>query len=133
MIITLWRNWKKNRYCFLFYELMKNEKNNRLLIHMYIYIYIHGIKTFFFCMNRIKKMFYIFHRPNTLVVKCGRVFEVVLNFCLERLHHVVISHGYARSNRWCQWHELFRTYIPVNFCNRVSGLEEYYSIDMGPS
>ena len=26
---------------------------------------------------------------------------VVLNFYLERLHHVTISHDKARSNRWC--------------------------------
>ena len=41
---------------------------------------------------------------------------VVLNFCFERLHHVTLSHDKARSNRWCQWHVLFRTtYKTVRF------------------
>ena len=26
----------------------------------------------------------------------------VLNFCLERLHHVTIPNDMARSNRWCR-------------------------------
>ena len=51
----------------------------------------------------------------------------VLNFCLERLHHVTISHDNARWNRWCQWPVLLRTYRAVNFCNR------YNCIDKGPS
>ena len=47
---------------------------------------------------------------------------VVLNFCLERLQHVTISHDKARSIRWCQWPELFRTHRTVNFCNGDNGV-----------
>ena len=57
--------------------------------------------------------------------------SVVLNFCLERLHHVTISHDKARWNRWCQWPELFRTYRTVNFCIWDSGVRKL-SIDVGP-
>ena len=46
---------------------------------------------------------------------------VVLNFCLERLHHITRSHKEARSNHWCQWPELFRTYRTVKFSNWDSG------------
>ena len=53
---------------------------------------------------------------------------VVLNFCLDRLHHVTISHDKVHSNRRCEWSELFRT--EFNSCNQDSGLhwENYISI-----
>ena len=55
---------------------------------------------------------------------------VVLNFSLLRLQHGTVSHDKVRSNRRCQWPELFRTYKPANFCNRDSGFEESHCIDM---
>ena len=56
-----------------------------------------------------------------------------MNFCLERLNRVTMSHNKARSNRRCQWPELFRlrpllsepsTYRKVNFSNRDNGLKK---------
>ena len=32
----------------------------------------------------------------------NQTYLTVLNFCLERLHQVTISHDKVRSNRWCQ-------------------------------
>ena len=43
---------------------------------------------------------------------------VVFNFC----HHVSMYHDKARSNHWCQWPELSRTYRTVNFCNWYNGV-----------
>ena len=45
---------------------------------------------------------FIFDCPYPLVVRCGKVSEiktilVVLNFCLDRLHHVTISRDKAHS------------------------------------
>ena len=57
----------------------------------------------------------------------------VLNFYLGSLHRVTISHDKARSNRWCQWSEMFRLRPPlsepskcwkVNLCNWDNSLEE---------
>ena len=48
---------------------------------------------------------------------------VVLNFCLERSHHVTTSNDKARSNRWRQWPELFRTYRAVNFCKQSTSVD----------
>ena len=47
----------------------------------------------------------------------NQIHLVVLNYCLERLYHFIMSHDKARSNRWCQWPELLRTCRTVNFCN----------------
>ena len=41
----------------------------------------------------------------------GKVWEGIWN---------LTPHNKSRSNRWCQWPKLFRTYITVNFCNWVS-------------
>ena len=51
---------------------------------------------------------------------------VVLNLNLERLHYVTISHHKARSSRWYQWCELYRTFITVNFCNRDIGVRNLF-------
>ena len=57
---------------------------------------------------------------------------VVLNFWLERLHHVTISHDKALLNRLCQWPELIRAYRTVNFCNRDNSRRmESLRIDVG--
>ena len=66
----------------------------------------------------------------TLVVRCGRVFEIkpiwwFLNFYVERLHHVALSHDRVHSNRWCRWakpsrHSILlpsQTYRLVNCCS----------------
>ena len=34
--------------------------------------------------------------------KWNQTHLMVLNFCLEILHHVTMSHDKARSNCWCQ-------------------------------
>ena len=69
--------------------------------------------------------FISFYRPETLVVKCGRYLESNpfsgIEFSLERLHHLTISHDKANSKRWCQWPELLITYRTINFCYRYRG------------
>ena len=70
---------------------------------------------------------YFFYCLYTLVMRCGRVSSikpnlVVLHFCIDRLHHVIIYHDKACSNRWSLWPKLCRTYRTVYFCNRDSGI-----------
>ena len=58
-------------------------------------------------------------------MECGRISGIKpiwFDVCLEKLH-VTIPHDMARSNHWCQWPVLFRTYRTVNFCNWDSVLE----------
>ena len=65
----------------------------------------------------------VFYCPYTLVVWDGIWSQnpvAVLVLCHEGLHHAVISHDKARSNRWCQWPELLITYRTVNCFNRDS-------------
>ena len=66
--------------------------------------------------------------------------SVVLNFYLGTLHRVTISHDKARSNRWCQWSEMYRLRLSepskcrkVNLCNWDDSLEESSWNDISPS
>ena len=81
----------------------------------------------FFCHEFINQYYYFFDCPYTLVIRCGRVsgikpILVVLNFCLDKLNHVTLSHDMTRSKRWCQWPVLLRTYRTVNFRTWDSGI-----------
>ena len=103
------------RYYFCIYDIL-------FLTRHYLWIFdTVFFKRFYFCI-------YFFYCHYTLVCSevwvgiCNQTYLVVLNFCLERLHHVASSHDKVGSNRWCQWPKpsRHRILLPSQTCRSVA-------------